>query len=365
MVACTSDAQCPGTGNFCVKQYNGRPVPLTAGAISVCVANEFSEDIVGTANLATGESAVRLRQWSQVHLEGNIPQPCPVCGNWCNDAIRRNCTTDADCDAGVTCVTEPICSRGPNKNQACRSDPPFGGVSPLFGITSVDCPPAPASKIATIDILYDPATTGTVTRVPTYSCGHPGFRFKTCRGGTNNGARCTVTSECTGGVCSEQCFCPSVGGTPQAPNQCDGACVGGANDASFCTAASECPGGFCHIGDCRDSGANNEGVCTTGPIDQKCSAHAFRGCVVDTDCRPASASGNCPYCLTEETCVSKTRECYVNSGVVRTGVAHPTDPVAVALFCITATPSSATNSTAGLPGLGSIRSPQTRKLTGF
>jgi len=391
MVACTSNAQCPGIGNFCLKQYNGLPLPLAAGAISVCVVNEFSEDIVGTTNLATGESAVSLRQDSITHLEGNIPQPCPVCGNWCNDPVRRNCTTNADCDPGVTCVTEPLCSRGPNKDHECRPDPPFGGVSPLFGITSVDCPPNPPNKIATIDVHFNPATTGTVTWVPTYPCSHPGFQFKTCRGGANNGVKCTTDTQCPGGVCSEQCFCPSVGGTPQAPNQCEAACVGGGNDGNFCIYDSECPSGFCHAGDCRDSGVNDEGVCTAGPIDQKCSLYVFRGCTSNFDCRKSTdpkvcvggsnnggtctdssecpggscLAGPCPYCSTGETCVAKMRECYVNSVVVRHGVAHPTDPVSVALFCLTATSNSATNSTAGLPGLGSLVEPGTRVFTGF
>jgi len=363
MVPCTSDAQCQGAGDFCAKQFHGQPLPIAAGAVSVCVVNEFSEDLVGTVNLDTGDSEIRLHQDAKTHLEGNIPQPCPVCGFWCNDSVRRNCTTNADCDAGVACVTERLCSRGPNKDKACRPDPPTGGASTLFGTTSRDCPPQPANRIATLDVLYGPATTGTTTKLPAFACNHPGFNFTTCLGGTNEGARCADNSECPGGVCSEQCFCLAVGGTQEAPNQCEAACVSaGGDDGDFCIDDSNCPTGFCHAGDCRDSGLNHEGVCTSGPIDQKCEAHKFRGCVSNADCeRPT-----CPYCLPEgEACLAKARECFVNSGIIRTGVADALHPVEVSTFCLGGTSNSATNTTAGLPGGGALRSPQTRYYTGL
>jgi hypothetical protein len=167
--------------------------------------------------------------------------------------------------------------------------------------------------------------------------------------------------------------------------------VGGGSDGNFCIDDSECPSGFCHAGDCRDSGVNNEGVCTTGPTDRKCSVHVFRGCTSDFDCRKSTdpklcvggtnagatcttdsecpggscLAGLCPYCSTGETCINFQRECFVNSGIVRTGVASPTDPVTAGVFCLTATSNSATNSTAGIPGPATLREPATRVYTGF
>ena len=319
MVACTSDAQCPGIGNFCVKQYNGLPLPLAAGGISVCVVNEFSEDIVGTTNLATGESAVRVRQWSTTHLEGNNSQPCPVCGNWCNDPVRRNCATNADCDPGVTCVTEPICSRGPNKDKTCRPDPPFGGVSLSFGITSVDCPPNPGNNISVFDILFDPRTTGTVTLTPSVPCTAPEFTGDACIGGPNDGRPCSAGSDCPSGTCSPQCFCPGQ----RQPNGCEPACVGGLNNAAPCGSDSDCADGFCHPGDCR---LNPE----------------------DTD---SVQEGRCS--------VPAGRECFVNSGIMRQGSAGVPERTTAGVYCMPPTSGGAVNNTLGLPGPAALTQPET------
>ena len=207
------------------------------------------------------------------------------------------------------------------------------------------------------------------------------------------GTFCTTCTECPDGSCSHQCFCP-VGppGAKERPNECDTACLGGANDANGCTADSECPGGFCHNSDCRDAagacqgGTNGrvsctvdsecpggtcgdpdgagEGACSAGPLDSFCSVNTEKPCNVlngDADCDPSA----CPFCQPGETCVFKFRECFVNSGIVRTGVADPDDPTAVSVFCIRGTGTSAVDEVAGLPGPGALRSAQTVVRTGF
>src|SRR5207249_6334142 len=59
-----------------------------------------------------------------------------------------------------------------------------------------------------------------------------------CAGGTNNGAACSVSSECpgTGASCSPR--------TCTTDANCQG-CQGGANNGAACTTDSECPGGSC------------------------------------------------------------------------------------------------------------------------
>jgi hypothetical protein len=394
--ACTTDSNCTGTGNFCATTFHGPPLPLAAGAVAVCVVNIFTEDVVGTSDLASGSSAVRIRQNSNTYLGGDqstIATPCPLCGGFCSpvNATDKFCTVDADCGVGSTCITAPICSRGINEGKDCRPDPPYGGTTAIFGNPSVDCPPN-GTLIGTIDILFNPATTGAVALIPNQACGQSGFAgVKTCVGGGNEGATCTTGTQCPGGTCNDQCFCPNTPpGAAEAPNQCLAACVGGTNDAADCSVASECPGGFCHLGDCRDAGISDpggEGVCTTGPSDQTCSQHNFQGCTTDAQCKPSrrciaganvnalcttasecpgsSCDVGCSVCFESETCVNKQRECFVNSGIHKTGTADPDNPETVAAFCITRTASPATNNTAGLPGPGAIRQPATVVRTGF
>jgi hypothetical protein len=395
--ACTNNGNCPGTGNFCLKTYHGAPLPLSAGGVSVCVLNIFSEDVVGTTDLATGTGAIRLRQDSVTHLGPSIEEPCPACGGFCGDppnGIRDLCATNADCGAGplrstaVRCVTDPICSFGPNVDKDCRPDPPFGGGTEFFGTASVDCPPFAGANISGsgLDILFNPVTTNSVTFKPNVACDQVGFGGKTCVDGSNQGATCTTDSQCPGGTCNFQCFCPTGGGRTEKPNDCDAACVGGTNDREFCNVDSECPGGFCHQADCRDTtgicqgGTNalasctddsecpggtcgdpsgaNEGACASGPTQGTCSVHPFKTCLIDTDCQGLSCTFCDPFPL--ETCVIKPRQCFVNSGIIRTGVAAlpPADRTGVAAFCEGGTSAPSINNTAGLPGPAAIRQPE-------
>jgi len=372
---CTSDSDCSGTGDFCVKHLHGPPLPLSAAGVSVCVVNVFSEDVVGISDLATGSSAVRLRQRAMTYLGPTIEGPCPVCGGFCGDpplGPRNVCSVDADCPAGplrpnpVSCITAAVCSSGANADQACRPNFPYGGQTSLFGTTSVDCLPD-ANNVSGpgVDILMNPLTTGAVSLQPTVSCDAAGFGGKTCNGGVNAGANCTIGSECPGGTCSNQCFCPTGGGVAQKPNDCVAACVGGGNDASTCSGNTDCPGGFCHMADCRtnpsDPDGPNEGGCSAGPTDGVCSTHTFQSCSSNSEC----AAPVCPFCVSGETCVSSQRECFVNSGIIRVGTPEPTNPVTVATFCEAATSSLAVNSVAGLPGPGAIEQPSTITLTGL
>lgn len=371
---CGGNGDCPGVGNFCVQQFHGPPLPLAAGGVSVCAVNVFTDDVVGTTDLVTGSTATRIRQDTVTFLGPTQSQPCPVCGGFCsappNDYDgRHNCTTNADCldVAGSTCVTAPICSFGPNTDQPCRPTPPFGGSTSTFGNPSVDCLPFPPDiSGGGLEILSDPSTTGTVTLAPSVQCNDPAFSGKTCAGGGANGADCTDDSECPGGTCSFQCFCPNGGAVQQRPNGCDAACVGGASDASYCTDDTDCPGGFCHLADCRpDLTAPpqlqpHEGSCTT-TVEGHCSQSVSRTCSADPDCNPP----NCPTCTPGETCLTVAKNCFLNSGITRVGVPSTTDPVYVSVFCIGSVASGSVNAAAGLPGPGTIRQPTTTIKTGF
>jgi hypothetical protein len=380
---CNNNADCPGTGNFCQHTFHGPPLPLSAGGISVCVLNIFSENVVGTKDVGLGSGAVRLRQKSVTHLTGLSSMPCPVCGGWCDSpadihqgpGARHTCTTNADCaDVGPAhrCVTDAVCNFGPNTDKSCRPNPPFGGPTTLFGNPSVDCPPNPSADISNggLDILFNPATTGSVNVLPTVQCDDSAFTGKTCAGGSNNGAVCTVASQCPGGGCSFQCYCPNGGAIHQRPNGCDAACVGG-NDGFPCDADSDCGGGFCHLADCRPDPTAlavlqpNEGACTT-TVEGHCSISAFKTCNTLTDCQ----APNCTTCHAGETCNITGKNCFINSGpnpggLTRAGVADPDNPISAAVFCIAQTNTGSVDGTAGLPGPGALIQPETTVDTGL
>ncbi|TMA73377.1 MAG: hypothetical protein E6J72_19700 [Deltaproteobacteria bacterium] len=359
-------------GDDCVQTFHGPPLPLAAGGTAVCVLNIFREDVVGTRDVASGSSAVRVRQLSQTTgpFGTGAPPPCPVCGGFCQGATPYVCTTDADCVNAAAphhCVTDHICSGGPNVGKACRHDPPFGGPTAGFGNPSVDCTSNTGQTIGTIDIIFNPATTGSTTMLPSVQCDEAAYSGKACIGGTNNGRPCTTVGDCPSGTCNNQCFCPTGGGQKESPNGCDPACVGGSNDSGPCSVDSECPGGFCHLGDCRsDPSATavlqpNEGACTQ-TFEGHCSVTTFKSCQVNNDCTTA---GGCPYCQGGETCSLTNKNCFINSGITRQGFVDPDDPRSASTFCITATGSAAVNATAGLPGPGGLIQPETLIHTGF
>jgi hypothetical protein len=277
-----------------------------------------------------------------------------------------------------------------------------GGQSVFFGTTSADCLPPAGTDISGggLDITTNSAVTGTTVLPPSFLCDAPGFGGspgtaddRECIAGSDKGKPCLADSNCTGGglgSCSYRCFCP-VGGTAQKPNACNSACVGGSNDAGPCGADSNCPGGFCHPADCRQAtnpdvcvgGGNNadpcgadsdcpggtcgdftseqEGFCTTGPIELLCSGNTFRACTTDADCQPPT----CAFCDPGETCVSRPRQCYVNTGIIRTGTPGPVDRVTAAIFCIPGSGNTSIDVAGGFTGPGSSVQPMTLSVTGF
>jgi hypothetical protein len=400
---CRNDGNC-AVGDRCVITPHGAPLPISSGGVSVCVVNTFSQDIVGTTNLATGDGAVSLRQISSTYLGPDTQQPCPVCGGFCSGSAgtaspgtRNLCSSNADCtNPGSVCVTESVCGWGPNKDKACRPNPPGGGLTEFFGNPSVDCPMS-GDLLGSLDIWFNPATTGSTTKTANLPCNTTGFNNKTCAGGSNQHAVCTVDSECPGGTCNSQCFC---GGGSQKPNECQAACIipGGASpDGQACIDDSECPGGFCHPADCRlniaDTDSAQEGLCSVGPVDKHCSTHTFFSCTANSGCSniqvctggpndnvpctavsecPGGGCGTkCPFCDNGEICGSFVRQCFVNPTIIRSGTTAGYVPLtnqnrtSVANFCIAKTSSDAVNGVAGLPGPGAITNPTTTIEVGF
>jgi hypothetical protein len=260
---------------------------------------------------------------------------------------------------------------GVNRNASCTTLS-RQAYTPPFGNPSVDCR-MNGQLFGTIDILFNPATTGSTTLTAKLPCNNLGFNNKRCAGGANNHAVCTTASECPGGTCNQQCFCPNTpAGTNQRPTGCQDACFGGPDNAFPCTTDADCtPPGFCNPGDCRvnpgDTGSAQEGLCTVGPFDKSCSTHSFKTCSDDSGCQGAA----CPYCDPGETCIAPQRQCFVPPTIQRAGTTVGYVPITnqehatAAIFCISASGSPAVDSVAGLPGPGAITQPARTIEVGF
>lgn len=353
-----ADPVCNAPGDFCATTLVGPPNPVSSGGVTVCNVTVWSEDVVGTVNLASGESSVRAPQRSRTYNRsaGSANKPCPVCGGFCA-VSRERCEETADCGVNKgPCITAPVCSDGMNAGKPCRTTPPFAGTSEFFGTTSVDCLPAPSAQItspAGLDLYVTTRSTGPLSMEPTLPCTASGFSGNVCHGGTNEGRACAEAGDCPQGRCGPQCFCAGQ----LRPNACDPACVGGSQDALECHDDADCPGGFCHPGDCRvdvdDHGSIQEGVCTAGPVDAWCSLTTYRPCRSNAECAPPA----CPYCQAGESCLAKKRACFVNSGIVRQGTPRTPEGASVGIYCI-AGDNAATNTVAGFPGPAAFTQPE-------
>ncbi len=395
---CSSDVDCPGFANFCRTTLTGAPIPVAAGGIGACTLNVLLEDVVGTTDVASGDSEVRLRQRSVTFLSPHQDRPCPVCGNFCDEPIEENrslCTTDSDCNVGTACQLAPVCNSGPNKDLPCRTAPPAGGNSVVFGTTSIDCPVG-GTALGELDSATDPRTTSSVSMVPSFSCSALGFMGNACVAGTATGQDCTVDTDCPGGgvgSCRGQCFCAAGGALLTQPNACLSACRGGTSDYMMCAADTDCPGGFCQAASCRaamdvcvggaalgatcgadsdcpggacgDDSSTQEGFCPAGPTDGNCSITGVKQCANDLHCRPPSVGGTCSFCQETETCEITNRECYVNEMITRTG--YPGLPVRgrASLFCIPSSGNPLIDGGGGFPGPGATEGDEFVTMTGL
>jgi cysteine-rich repeat protein len=340
LASCDPDASTCGGGESCQCFY-GPPLPLSSGAVPVCVVNRIAGPVSGTVNVAeagthAGEGTATLELLSGVHNGLGATSPCPKC---LGDPTAR------DGVAGGTCAG------GPRDGQACDT----AGLNVFFGPTSLDCPPAVAANIGNLKVGFDQATTGTATLATNRPCTATGGNCFCSTCATINTEPCNSNADCPVGIV------------------CGGRrCVGGSNDGAPCNNNSVCPGG----GQCNRPGTPtqrnacsgelcepnpsdpnnpNEGVCAEGPFDRVCSLEPYRGCSAQTDCNPPPA-GNCADCLPDQICETKPRQCFLDP-IVRTGTPGTQTSIIAATFCLPPTRSDSINNVAGLPGPGAVLQP--------
>ena len=311
-------------------QAFGAPSPLGVGGIPVCVRIDFTSDLAGTFDLATGAldeaAAVRVG----VHLGSAIEAPCPVCrtvdevpqlgeSGWCEGGV----------DSGAPCTVHALAGPAYGRNRG----------------TSRDCLPADSERLGSFETVVV-ATTEDFTMAPSADgprCAHPSDR--TCLCDTCNDSAATP--------CHTHADCPVSGGSP---GVCGGLrCLGQTADAgSPCASHDECLSGHCgRAGAPSRPNACVDGVCTpddegggfcaSGPIDAYCAVEQHRSCAEDVDCP-----------LPGDACVTAPRPCHPTAIALtgsrdapEGGTAHPT---LVGGFCLGSLGMSAVDVVGGFPG---------------
>jgi cysteine-rich repeat protein len=340
LTSCDPEAPACSGGQSCQCFY-GPPLPLSSGAVPVCVINRFNGTFAGTINVANtgthaGKGASEVHLISSVYNGLGATNPCPKCNG---DVTARDG------------LAQGTCAGGARDGMPCDT----AGLNVYFGATSLDCPPATAGSIGDLQVNFKPATTGTTTlgtdRPCTATGGVPCF-CNTCPTAANE--PCNTNADCPGSL------------------RCGGKrCLSGTNQGTPCTATSECPSSSCGVpgnptqqngcigGTCEPNPSDptnpTDGICPEGPVDRACSLEPYRGCTADVDCNPAPA-GNCIDCFADQTCEMVPRQCFLDP-IVRTGTPGTRDSIVAATFCLPPTRSASINNVAGLPGPGAVLQP--------
>lgn len=322
------DTMCSFVATYATNFF-GPPLPLSSGGVPVCVVNEVVGLADGTLDLVSGDFTYNYALTAHAHTGLVADQPCPTC---VGDLVD-----DDD-------VKDGTCSGGPSDGDPCDAD----GSSAFFGKTSFDCLPAAGANIGNLAIVFDEATTGTKTVTTTGSSPN-------CRaiGVTGDKCFCDTCDDAAGTPCASHADCTAVGATTCGGKRC---LPGSAVPGLPCATNADCSPGFCGVpgiatrpNGCSDgvcsAGVGDEGVCLAGPTNQHCVIDTFRSCTLDGDC-PALG----------DTCASDMVECF-RPTVTRTGTPGLPGGVYAGEFCIPPTGSSAVNTVAGLPGLGTLLLP--------
>jgi hypothetical protein len=349
---CTTDANCLG-GGICRRRcafFTTAPTAIAVGGVGACLTEQITAAVTGSVDVEQGALTALVPLQTNIYLGGSLDNPCP------------RCIGDGTADDGVKGGT---CNGGVHAGQAC--DAAVGVPErPDFGASSFDCPPTLSNFIGSLAQNTTPITVSTGTSTRTVSTANP-----TCTGFPGSRCLCETCNNAKAEPCGTNADCPMSGGNP---GVCGGRrCIGGTNAGAPCTLSSACPGGgLCgrpgeqtKPNNCVDDTSTPEtgcvdvgggaGACFDGPLDNLCtqaSGHPQRACSLDADCGGGAGS-----------CQTFNRRCFLDNGQVGgavsvTGTATPpvsdvSDPVELAgLFCLPTTPSTASNSAVGLPGLG-------------
>ena len=351
-IHCTTDGPCLGGGGTC-QYFLGPWQGISYGGVGVCVAYQYAMPAGGTVNVENGEVALPMDATMLMQTGPGVDTPCP------------RCLGDLTPDDGAA---NGVCNGGARNGLACDANGTTPGF-PDFGTTSLDCPPsAPFSFKSrfTLDNVTDPD-------VMTVNAASPD-----CRGLSGEKCLCDTCNNANAEPCASNAECPDPAG-PIGP-VCGGKrCVGGANDGAPCSTSSECPGGLCGVPgygtaptycaddtsapgvfQCADTPpVDGEGACLAGPFDSHCtiaSGHPQRGCSSDADC--GGGLGTCdsfpfPCFLTGTAVGFGTRvgtQTLIAAGAEDVPVRDVSHPTLGSASCMSVTGASFFNDIFGFPG---------------
>ncbi len=384
---CLNNADCPPSV-ACMRHFSP-PISFALGTAPFCAVADYDGEASGTFNAQTGETSLSVVLRTQLYLGISTAQPCPRCGTpEQNPSIGDVFTCEGGQFAGEPCTVE--------------------GVTPIFGGTSSDCPPAVGDKVTGSGLLFRISDLGTdsTTRTAALPCANASFTPNPLNPASNPkciddtaGPVCSSNADCrrcTGDPsikCSGNGNCTSNGVCAEAPDQpvtCGYWCHCGFcnNDpAQPCFESSECADGqTCQKGTGGVAAANSpqmkpnecsqdKFICGTAENERceitqvrSCSLAPYLGCNENADCANAFAG----------TCVSEDKRCF-ESRITRSGEASPlgmycafedktcasnadcatsgdfcasdaSRPQMAALFCVPASTSTAVNNFAGITG---------------
>ena len=148
---CRSATSCTVGGGVAGAIF-GAPIPLSAGGVPACVVSRLRAPLAGSVEPEAGCGELRLALTSTVYTGREVAEPCPRC---VGDGTANDGRKDGRCDAG------------PSAGEACDAN----AASALFGATSNDCLPPPASIVGTLAIDLAPLTTDGVRLAAERPCG--------------------------------------------------------------------------------------------------------------------------------------------------------------------------------------------------
>ena len=307
---CAVGETCRGrcnTEDVCSFRYNSAPLPLVGGGTGTCVLSRHVNNITGTRDVVTGESALNYDLRSITFLAQEVnSRPCPVCGGFCDADtgslagavcegncsgperqcrfganLGQACTSNSDCNgfacaavpcrfdtdcptgtcsgenspecSGGTCRLDLVCAGGIRDGESCRVE-----ARTALGTTSADCPPDDAVKLGNgLAISWTPLTSESVSLESMGPCDAPGFENYTCS--CVDGASGSVRSRPN--ACNAACNDPDPAyyGRPCATFT---TCVGGSEAGAACDEDSDCSGGGTCSNDPKTCGNGSTGSCT-------------------------------------------------------------------------------------------------------
>ena len=374
-----------GTGGPCAglgtcEFYVGPPNPLVIGGVTWCVVDRVAGAVTGTLNVTSGAVSRTLPISRSYFLGTSLDAPCARCAG---DGAPNDGVTNGTCNGGV------------RNGLACDANGSTPGW-PDSASTSLDCPLAAVNVFTSTETLV--GSTG-VTAI-TLSASSPN-----CTSGLGGKCACDTCNNVGEEGCATNADCPVSDGHFGicGGRRCMGGadvglpcrtCFGGSNDTALCSVASQCPGGTCTRPACaggqlcgrpgeptKPNGCvddtstpangticvdtapvgDHQGECIEGPVIKICSAssgHPQRNCGSDADC-----CDDAPSCSSDPAtpgeCQDAPYPCYLDNGVignsiVAEGAADPpvaglASPTIAELHCAQPTGTAFLN-VAGLPG---------------